>query len=116
MGRSLRERVLFKFSKSRSIRDQTRPKGRDANNTVSSGKCLEVLNGSLEDLGAIVQYPCHGEDNQLFKVIQRGKRVEIVSKSSAKYLDVLNGSNDDGAPIVQFECHGGTNQRWARIK
>jgi hypothetical protein len=64
-------------------------------------------------LASVVQYPCHGGDNQLFSRYDNGNGGDrIVAKHSGKCLDVLHGSLEDAAAIVQFGCTGGRNQTW----
>ena len=78
-----------------------------------SGSCLDVSGESLDDGASIIQWPCHGGDNQQWRLegVADGYS-RIVSRHSGKCLDVSGGSADDGASIIQWQCHGGDNQQW----
>ena len=79
------------------------------------------LNKKIEDLtkddyANIVQWSCHGGDNQQFRLIDAGGGYyNIKSKLSGKCLDVYAGSHDDGASIIQYTCHSGDNQQFGIV-
>jgi aspartate 1-decarboxylase len=77
-----------------------------------SGKCLDVNGASSESGATIIQYSCHGKDNQLFTLVPKGDGYySIVAKNSGKCLDV-NGASQDTAYVIQYSCHGKDNQLW----
>ena len=87
--------------------------GFDALVASHSQKCLDVNGGSLDDGASIIQWQCHGGDNQQWRLEVAGDGYSrIVSRHSGKCLDVNGGSLDDGASIIQWQCHGGDNQQW----
>ncbi|WP_420042659.1 RICIN domain-containing protein [Cystobacter fuscus] len=75
-----------------------------------SGKCVDVSSASTEDGAAVVQWGCHGGNNQRFYVQDWGGRYRLVAKHSGKCLDVSGASTADGAYFIQWPCHGGDNQ------
>ena len=87
--------------------------GFDALVASHSQKCLDVYGGSLDDGASIIQWQCHGGDNQQWRLEVAGDGYSrIVSRHSGKCLDVYGGSLDDGGSIIQWQCHGGENQNW----
>ena len=87
--------------------------GFDALVASHSQKCLDVNGGSLDDGASIIQWQCHGGDNQQWRLEVAGDGYSrIVSRHSGKCLDVNGGSLDDGASIIQWQCHGGDDQQW----
>jgi hypothetical protein len=80
-----------------------------------------VFGGSDADGVPVVQWTCHGGDNQVFELRQLAGSdgyVQVVAEHSGKCLDVVGQSRDEGAPIQQFECRdeateaGYGNQSW----
>ena len=78
-----------------------------------SQKCLDVTGGSTQDGTPIIQWQCHGGDNQAWSIepVAEGYS-RLVSGHSGQCLDVSDASTEDGAPIIQWPCHGGANQQW----
>ncbi len=82
--------------------------------TRHSGLCLDVLEASSKDRAPIIQFPCHGGNNQLFQIDDLGNGFhQIRAFHSDKCLDVLEASPSDRAALIQFSCHRGTNQQFA---
>jgi len=79
---------------------------------VHSGKCMDVSGGSRENGAAIIQWDCHGGDNQQWNLVPVGSYYKLIARHSGKCLDVSGGSYDSGANIIQWDCHGGDNQLW----
>ena len=78
-----------------------------------SGKCLDVSGGSRSNGADVIQWNCHGGDNQLWRLVPAaGGYFRIIAKHSGKCLDVSGGSRSNGADVIQWNCHGGDNQRW----
>jgi len=73
-----------------------------------SNKCLDIPASSTENGAKVQQWPCHGRDNQLFKIEPVYYR--IIAKCSNKCLDIPASSTEDGAKVQQWPCHGGDNQ------
>ena len=79
----------------------------------NSGKCLDVSGGSTVDGANLIQWPCHGSDNQRWKVQSTDDGyIMLQSKHSGKCLDVARESTVDGANMIQWSCHGRDNQKW----
>jgi hypothetical protein len=82
----------------------------------NSGQCLDVTSGSRTDGASVIQWPCHGGDNQLWDYQGAGNVTpdswRVVNRRSGKCLDVTSGSTANGASVVQWACHGGYNQVW----
>lgn len=80
---------------------------------VNSGQCLDVLGGSTADGGNIVQWPCHGNANQQWRLNDIGGGVyTLTAVHSDKVIDVAGGSTADGANIHQWGYIGDNNQKW----
>lgn len=79
--------------------------------SVHSGKCLDVPGFSTDPEAPVIQYSCTGDDNQKWRIRDRGNGVhEIVAAHSLLCLDVLGASMEDVAPIIQYPCNGQANQ------
>lgn len=80
---------------------------------VHSEKCLDVAFGSTANGARVIQFGCHGGDNQKWNIRPAGHGMfEIIAQHSGKCLDVHQGSLQDRAAIIQFDCHGQSNQRF----
>jgi len=75
-----------------------------------SGKCLDLnLNSpgrGYNNGDRIIQWDCHGGQNQKWYVVAVGDGYQIRSAFSRKCLDVSGVSTADGAPMHQWECLG----------
>ncbi len=79
-----------------------------------SGKCIDVSAWSTANGGAIVQYGCHGRDNQKWALRDMGgAQYQVTSRSSGKCLDT-RGSTANGAAVVQYDCANSAQQLWTR--
>jgi len=81
-----------------------------------SGKCLDVGGWSAANGALIIQWDCHGGENQqwtLFDVDGAGT-YRIMAKHSDKALDVFGGifSGANGVIVEQWDYNGSTNQMW----
>lgn len=77
-----------------------------------SGKCLDVGGWGKHNGAPIVQWNCHGGDNQRFRIYDAGNGYwYLQAKHSGKCVDVSGVSTAYGAPIHQWDCHGGGNQK-----
>lgn len=77
-----------------------------------SGKCLDVAGWSTNGGAEIIQWSCHGGDNQRFRIYDAGDGFwYLQAKHSGKCMDVSGWSNAPGAKIIQWDCHGGDNQK-----
>lgn len=77
-----------------------------------SGKCLDVGGWSTQNGANIIQWDCHGGDNQRFRIYDAGGGYwYLQAKNSGKCLDVKDWAMWPGQQIVQWDCHGGDNQK-----
>ena len=87
----------------------------DVNELVASHsqKCLDVTGWSTQDATPMIQWQCHGGDNQAWSIEPLAEGYSrVVSRHSDMCLDVSGASTEDGATIIQWPCHGGANQQW----
>ena len=92
-----------------------------------SNQCLNISGGSRSDGGRLIQYPCSGGTNELWRVAlptsheeeleeedYSSPSTEIVSEAhSSKCLDVRAGSFEKGLQLIQWTCHDGLNQKFS---
>lgn len=65
--------------------------------------CLDVANASIKPLAAIIQYPCHGGDNQLWRpMLLSSGNYGLQVKHSGRYLGYEHRDGDlTGAKLIQ---------------
>ena len=79
----------------------------------TGSKCLDVSGASSENGSALIQWQCHGGDNQVWSIEPADDGYSrVVAGNSGKCLDVSGVSTEDGAPVLQWQCHSGANQQW----
>ena len=79
----------------------------------SSAKCLQPVNGSLNQGDAIVQQPCDGSVAQQWTVTAvSSTKVHLVNRASHLCLDARGGATN-GTPIQQWTCNKITNENWS---
>lgn len=78
-----------------------------------SGKCIDVEGNQLHDGAKVLQYDCHGGDNQKFLLQYNSddNTYYIVNKHSGKVLDIPWPHNTS-MPIHQWSLWFGVNQKW----
>jgi hypothetical protein len=77
-----------------------------------NGKCLQPVNGSLNQGAAIVQEPCNGSAAQQWTVKSvSSTKVHLVNRSSHLCLDARGGARN-GTPIQQWTCNWISNENW----
>ncbi|SER78675.1 RICIN domain-containing protein [Actinokineospora terrae] len=83
----------------------------------NSDKCLDVAGASLDGGANVIQWTCHGGDNQKWQLVlvESYDIYQVVSAGSGKCLDVTGASTDNGAQVIQWDCSGDTNQQWQLI-
>lgn len=78
-----------------------------------SDLCLDVQGASLIGGVDILQWDCHGGNNQQFRVRRvHDNYYQIRAVHSGQCLDVEGASQRQGAPVIQWGCHGGDNQQF----
>ena len=81
-----------------------------------SGLCLEVLNGSTDNTGAVQQARFDGQSNQLWAFVPDNKGFHfIVNLHNGQVLDVADNSLKNYATVQQRPFNGGDNQRWQLV-
>jgi hypothetical protein len=76
-----------------------------------SGQCLDINGGSAQGGALLLQWPCHGGDNQRFTLMNMGDgSYNIVARHSGMCLEAHH--NTWGTQLYQWPCHGGENQRF----
>lgn len=78
-----------------------------------SGKCLDVYRESKDNGEKVLQWQCHGGDNQQWKVTPVSGGYQLIAKSSGKCLDVTKYSTNNGANLQQWTCSSGKNKSFA---
>jgi hypothetical protein len=68
--------------------------------------------GGGTNVGArLVQYTCHGGDNQQFRFESDGNgKYHIRAGNSGYCIDQVNATYSTGHQFMQYYCHGGANQ------
>jgi hypothetical protein len=80
--------------------------------SVESGKCLQPVDGSLDQGSPIVQEPCDGSAAQQWTVtLVSSTKVHLVNRSSQRCLDARGGASN-GTPIEQWTCDWISNENW----
>ena len=79
----------------------------------NSGKCLDVYGASMDAAASVIQWVCHGGENQQWRLEPAGGgAVRLIARHSGQVLDVNGAVLDDVTPIIQWPAHGGDNQAW----
>jgi hypothetical protein len=80
---------------------------------AQNGKCLQPINGSVNQGDAIVQEPCNGSIAQQWTVTTAlTTKVHLVNRASHLCLDA-RGKAVNGTPIQQWTCNKITNENWS---
>jgi hypothetical protein len=80
----------------------------------ASGKCLDVFGASTDAAAQVIQWSCHGGQNQQWRLEPAGGGAfRIIARHSGQVLDVFGALVDDVTPVIQYPVHGGENQLWA---
>jgi hypothetical protein len=76
-----------------------------------SNKCQDVRGADGTNGADVIQWPCHGGDNQKLRLVdQGGGYYSLVYKHSGLCTDVYGGGTGAGQKVIQWPCHGGDNQ------
>jgi uncharacterized repeat protein (TIGR03803 family) len=79
----------------------------------NSGKCLDVFGASADAAASVIQWVCHGGENQQWRLEPAGGgAVRLIARHSGQVLDVYGALLDDVTPVIQWPVHGGDNQAW----
>lgn len=80
-----------------------------------SGKCLDVTGGNIGNGARVLQWDCHGRENQQWTFTPVGDGYyKIIAKHSGRGLDVFGGifSTGNGVIVEQWDYNGRANQMW----
>jgi hypothetical protein len=81
-----------------------------------SGKCQDVYGASQSDAANVVQWACHGGDNQKLLLEDRGGGYYALKyKHSGKCTDVYGAGQTNGANMIQWGCHYNDNQLFSFV-
>jgi hypothetical protein len=76
-----------------------------------SGKCQDVRGADVAAGTEVIQWPCHGGDNQLLRLQDQGNGYySLAYKHSGLCTDVYGADTGTGTKVIQWPCHGGDNQ------
>ncbi len=76
-----------------------------------SNKCQDVRGADGTSGADVIQWPCHGNDNQKLMLIDKGNGYySLVYKHSNLCTDVFGANTDQGQKVIQWPCHGQANQ------
>lgn len=78
----------------------------------SSGKVLEVSNGSYEAGTAIQQNEWDGSEKQLWSLVDAGDGYYYLHSKLGMYLDLKNGSIEEGNSLQTYTWNGSNAQKW----
>ena len=71
----------------------------------SSGRCLDVPNGTSTNGTSLQIWDCHSNPNQ--QITESGQTLRILGKCLDVPADAANGT-----PVQLWDCNGGNNQQW----
>ncbi len=71
----------------------------------ATGMCLDVAREDLDDGADIIQWPCHGELNQQWRISARGDFFRLEAQHSGKCLHIAKGKKHSGKPATQWSCY-----------
>jgi hypothetical protein len=75
----------------------------------NSSKCLDMRDGSDQDLTPAQQWGCNGRHQQYWELIQDpnigGFWVELKNNLTQKCISILDNNNNPGAAVVQWGCN-----------
>lgn len=78
-----------------------------------SEKCLDVYGGYQSNGARLIQWGCHGGDNQRWIVETNSDGYSaLMAKHSGQCMTVKNAETRNGAAIVQQPCNSQPNQLW----
>ncbi|WP_329416187.1 family 43 glycosylhydrolase [Streptomyces sp. NBC_00704] len=85
--------------------------------TTRSGQCVDVYGASTADDAAIIQWPCHGEPNQRWRLVPvtvpgADRTFNLVSVGSGKCVAPGGGSPASGTDLVQLPCAAANGRVW----
>ncbi|MEZ4607862.1 MAG: RICIN domain-containing protein [Deinococcales bacterium] len=77
-----------------------------------SNRCMDVFGSGLQDGADVIQWGCHGGNNQKWLIEKMTAGYRLVAQHSNKVMDVANGSMASGANVAQWTWNAGNNQQW----
>jgi hypothetical protein len=72
---------------------------------IKSKRCIDVKGASKKRRAGIIQWDCHRNGNQKWKLVPRGDGWNsLVVQHSGKCLDLRDGKKNNGAQFIQYDC------------
>lgn len=81
--------------------------------SAGSGKCIDVEAGGWNTGARIIQYACHGGDNQQWTLVASGDAYQLVGKRLGQCVTPVNGSAQANTAMIQLACGAYANQAWS---
>jgi len=84
-----------------------------------SGRCMDVFGADTGDGVNLIQWNCHGGNNQSFTftpVAGTTNTYTISTFSAGKCIAVTGGSTADNASVVQTACAGSASQQFRLVR
>ena len=82
---------------------------------ISSGKCLDIRDGSTSNGALLQQWDCNGNAQQKWELLPIAGQdgwYALRPQNSNKCLDVYGAETRNGATVWQWDCHWEGNQQW----
>ena len=79
---------------------------------VGSNLCLTVKNASKEKGANIIQWTCHEQGNEMWKLKRINEYYQLINFGSNLCLTVKNASKKNDANIIQWTCNEQGNEVW----
>ncbi|MEV6243610.1 RICIN domain-containing protein [Lentzea sp. NPDC051838] len=84
----------------------------------SSGKCLDLNGGSVDNGATVIQWNCHNGSNQRWDIVlptgvdpgTYDGPIMFRNLATGKCLDLNGGSSANGTAFIQWDCKGSDNQ------
>ena len=80
--------------------------------TLTAGKCVDVFGASTADNATIIQWTCHGNTNQRWRLVPVGTNFNLVAVHSGKCIVPSGGSSAANTGLVQLPCSTATSRLW----
>lgn len=81
--------------------------------TLTSGSCLDIYGASGADNAAVIQYACHANTNQQFRLQPLSTNTfNLVAVSSGKCVAPAGDGSGSGVALVQLPCSTAGSRVW----
>ncbi|MDO4562693.1 MAG: RICIN domain-containing protein [Clostridia bacterium] len=84
---------------------------------VSTGKCIDVENASVEDSAKITAAESNESDSQIWTLISKGDNCyTLTNNNSLRSIDVPSSNMEAGTGLIQYATNGDDNQQIRLVK